>query len=58
LTGDVLLAAGQIAYLGPFTAVYRSDILRDWVAACQVGLGAATSQRSLIHAEKCIGRLL
>lgn len=23
LTGDVLLAAGQIAYLGPFTAMYR-----------------------------------
>jgi dynein heavy chain len=23
LTGDVLLAAGQIAYLGPFTATYR-----------------------------------
>lgn len=23
LLGDVLLAAGQIAYLGPFTAVYR-----------------------------------
>lgn len=35
LTGDVLLAAGQIAYLGPFTAAYRSDVLRDWVRACQ-----------------------
>jgi dynein heavy chain, axonemal len=23
LTGDVLLAAAQIAYLGPFTALYR-----------------------------------
>ena len=23
LTGDVLLAAAQIAYLGPFTAAYR-----------------------------------
>ncbi len=35
LTGDVLLAAGQIAYLGPFTAAYRSEVLREWVAGCQ-----------------------
>lgn len=35
LTGDVLLAAGQIAYLGPFTAAYRADVLRDWVTSCQ-----------------------
>ena len=35
LTGDVLLAAAQIAYLGPFTASYRSDAVHDWVAACQ-----------------------
>ncbi|KAG2490029.1 hypothetical protein HYH03_011494 [Edaphochlamys debaryana] len=35
LTGDVLLAAGQIAYLGPFTAPYRASVLVQWVAACQ-----------------------
>ncbi|GLI65190.1 hypothetical protein VaNZ11_008652 [Volvox africanus] len=35
LTGDVLLAAGQIAYLGPFTAGYRSTVLAQWVTACQ-----------------------
>ncbi|KXZ48211.1 DHC-9 protein [Gonium pectorale] len=35
LTGDVLLAAGQIAYLGPFTAMYRSTVLSQWVSACQ-----------------------
>ena len=33
--GDVLLAAGHIAYLGPFTALYRSNVLQTWVAACQ-----------------------
>ncbi len=31
LTGDVLLAAAQIAYLGPFTANYRVDVTREWV---------------------------
>ncbi len=34
LTGDVLLAAGQIAYLGPFTATYRSAAVKRWLAAC------------------------
>ena len=31
LTGDVLLAAAQIAYLGPFTAVYRC-VRQSWVS--------------------------
>ncbi|KAG2424724.1 hypothetical protein HXX76_014300 [Chlamydomonas incerta] len=35
LTGDVLLAAGQIAYLGPFTALYRSSAVGRWVKECQ-----------------------
>eukprot|EP00775_Hariotina_reticulata_P006671 gene6671-6895_t len=35
LTGNVLLAAAQIAYLGAFTSVYRSDCLHGWVQACQ-----------------------
>ncbi|KIZ07415.1 Dynein heavy chain 17, axonemal [Monoraphidium neglectum] len=34
LTGDVLLAAAQIAYLGPFTQGYRSEALRSWAACC------------------------
>jgi hypothetical protein len=36
LTGDVLLAAAQIAYLGPFTAGYRADAVRfcPWQLGC------------------------
>lgn len=34
LTGDVLLAAAQIAYLGAFTSSYRSECLEGWVRAC------------------------
>jgi dynein heavy chain len=34
LTGDVLVAAGAVAYLGPFTATYRTTALEDWVAYC------------------------
>lgn len=35
LTGDVLLAAGQIAYLGAFTGAYRQDCIQAWVQKCQ-----------------------
>jgi len=33
LTGDMLLGAGVISYLGAFTAAYRQSILEDWKAA-------------------------
>ena len=33
LTGDVLVSAGLIAYLGPFTAVYRQQQMLSWVSA-------------------------
>jgi dynein heavy chain len=34
LTGDVLISAGMIAYLGAFTSLYRSDLAADWVKHC------------------------
>ena len=30
LVGDCLVAAGMIAYSGPFTALYRSDLEKEW----------------------------
>ena len=35
LTGDVLLASAQIAYLGPFTATYRQEAIVQWVEKCK-----------------------
>lgn len=35
LTGDVLVSAGVMAYLGPFTATFRKGQLTDWVALCK-----------------------
>jgi len=32
VVGDVVVAAGTIAYSGPFTPVYRADLLTDWIA--------------------------
>ncbi|KAL8008233.1 putative dynein heavy chain region D6 P-loop domain, dynein heavy chain, domain-2 [Plasmopara halstedii] len=35
LTGDVLISAGVVAYLGPFTSVYRQDAVHGWVNRCK-----------------------
>ncbi|KAJ3154924.1 Dynein heavy chain 7, axonemal [Geranomyces michiganensis] len=32
LTGDVLISAGVIAYLGAFTKLYRQECIAEWVA--------------------------
>jgi dynein heavy chain len=35
LTGNILLAAGCIAYCGPFTAVFRQEMVNEWVRTCR-----------------------
>lgn len=35
LTGDVLISAGEIAYLGAFTKKFRTDCLSKWVKKCK-----------------------
>lgn len=34
LTGDVLIASGVVAYLGPFTMEFRSTQIREWAQKC------------------------
>ncbi|XP_026532204.1 dynein heavy chain 12, axonemal [Notechis scutatus] len=36
LTGDVLVSAGVIAYLGAFTAGFRQECTKDWSKLCKV----------------------
>lgn len=36
LTGDVLISAGVIAYLGAFTAGFRHDCTKEWTKLCKV----------------------
>lgn len=38
LTGDVLISAGVIAYLGAFTAGFRQDCTKAWTELCKVSL--------------------
>ena len=35
LLGDVVMASGQVAYLGPFTNKYRTELLLRWVKMCK-----------------------
>jgi dynein heavy chain len=35
LTGDVLVSAGVVAYLGPFTSDFRAEAMADWVNLCK-----------------------
>ena len=36
LLGDVVISAGVIAYLGPFTGAFRDSCTTDWVQLCKV----------------------
>lgn len=40
LIGDVLISAGVIAYLGPFTSAFRERATHDWVTRCTVSASA------------------
>ncbi|EPY25664.1 dynein heavy chain, axonemal [Strigomonas culicis] len=44
VTGDMLVAAGQVAYCGPFIASYRRDLLLKW--------RDTLSQRSMLHSDQ------
>lgn len=35
LTGDVLLTAGFIAYLGPYQSTYRERAINLWIKQCR-----------------------
>ena len=34
LTGNILLAAAFVAYIGPFSAEYREIMLKKWIDRC------------------------
>lgn len=38
LLGDILISAGVIAYLGPFTLAFRDQCITDWDELCKVGI--------------------
>uniref|UniRef100_A0A2C9JD05 AAA+ ATPase domain-containing protein n=1 Tax=Biomphalaria glabrata TaxID=6526 RepID=A0A2C9JD05_BIOGL len=47
LIGDILISAGVIAYLGPFTSSFRDDITTAWVKLCLAKKIPASSEFSL-----------
>lgn len=49
IVGDVLLAAGSVALLGPFTVEFREDIVREWNKKCQMESIPCSINFNLIH---------
>ena len=35
LIGNILLASASVAYNGPFTSVYRNNLVKDWKNKCK-----------------------
>jgi hypothetical protein len=57
LTGDVLLSAGCIAYLGAFTSSYREKACSKWIAKCRWDIGARSCQHlphTLSESHQCL----
>ncbi|XP_069668946.1 dynein axonemal heavy chain 6 isoform X3 [Periplaneta americana] len=48
LVGDVLVAAGCVAYLGPFTNTYREELMNLWISHCKELMIPASETFSLI----------
>ena len=47
LFGDVFLSVGAISYNGPFTSVYRADLMKKWTEAINTeGLPRTPDQNS------------
>lgn len=49
VVGDVLLAAGSVALLGPFTMEFREEIICDWNKKCQTEGVPCSAKFNLIH---------
>eukprot|EP00767_Chilomastix_cuspidata_P003863 gnl/Chilomastix_cuspidata/3994.p1 GENE.gnl/Chilomastix_cuspidata/3994~~gnl/Chilomastix_cuspidata/3994.p1 ORF type:complete len:4491 (+),score=293.00 gnl/Chilomastix_cuspidata/3994:101-13474(+) len=56
LIGDVLLASGYVAYLGPFTQAYRIELLKDWTTLCERNNVPSSTSRSTFNLESIIGQ--
>ncbi|XP_026666919.1 dynein heavy chain 6, axonemal [Ceratina calcarata] len=48
LTGDTLVAAGALAYLGAFTNEYREELIQAWLASCKQYNITTTENYSII----------
>jgi hypothetical protein len=57
LTGDALLTAAAVTYLGPFTGTYREATLEAWLTFVdEVGRSPAPARRGCLCAIGCVSR--
>lgn len=57
LTGDVLISAGVIAYLGAFTSGFRQTCTEDWSMLCKVMVLYFLKSLFLEHLKYMLGYL-
>ncbi|KAJ4461063.1 putative Dynein heavy chain 6; axonemal [Paratrimastix pyriformis] len=56
VVGDVLLASGYIAYLGPFTNEYRKELAARWVNKCkELGVPVLADEKEPFSLERVLG---
>jgi hypothetical protein len=57
LTGDMIISAGIIAYLGAFTAAFRAQLVEGFVSLCKSQVGNTTGTLLLRNLHACaVGR--
>ncbi|XP_069555029.1 dynein axonemal heavy chain 7 [Brachyistius frenatus] len=49
LTGNILISAGIVAYLGAFTSSYRQDQMEEWINLCKIREIPCSSNMSLMN---------
>uniref|UniRef100_A0AAV2K0N3 EF-hand domain-containing protein n=1 Tax=Knipowitschia caucasica TaxID=637954 RepID=A0AAV2K0N3_KNICA len=52
LTGDILISAGVVAYLGAFTSSFRQEQTQEWMSLCKSSSIPCSSNMSLMN---CLG---
>ena len=48
VVGDIIVAAGSIAYSGPFTPAFRQSLQQEWTAVLQQASVPHTANTNLI----------
>lgn len=57
VVGDIVVAAGAIAYSGPFTPAFRQSLQQEWTAVLQTAGVPHTPDTNLIDTLQVCGQL-
>lgn len=58
LVGDTLIAAASVAYIGPFTATYRKELVSSWIDPTMVHMAYKEEEEKAKVAIKKLDAIL